>query len=377
MKIMVISSETSTMFFYRKDMMLEFLRQGNQVVAAGDAPEDKWGKAYEEIGVRYRQFYVKRNGLNPADDIKTLASLKKLIAEEKPDKIFAYHSKSVVYGSIAAKMNDIDEMYALIAGLGSIIRGSGFKNSIIRTVLKSEYKYAFKLCKAVITHNSEDRQLLLDEKFTKDAAKVKTVNGSGVNLEKFMYSETEKTNIFLFIARLIGDKGIREYMRAAEIVKGSHPEAVFRIVGPYDTNPSAIKPEDVEKYVSAGTIEYVGELSDVTPQLNECMVFVLPSYHEGTPKTVLEAMATGRPVITTDVPGCRAAVKDGVNGYLVPAKNAEALAEKMIYMLEHFDEAVELGNTGRKIAEDKYDAVKVNRSILKIMNIPYKEEVTV
>ena len=374
---MVISSETSTMFFYRKDMMLEFLRQGNQVVAAGDAPEDKWGKAYEEIGVRYRQFYVKRNGLNPADDIKTLASLKKLIAEEKPDKIFAYHSKSVVYGSIAAKMNDIDEMYALIAGLGSIIRGSGFKNSIIRTVLKSEYKYAFKLCKAVITHNSEDRQLLLDEKFTKDAAKVKTVNGSGVNLEKFMYSETEKTNIFLFIARLIGDKGIREYMRAAEIVKGSHPEAVFRIVGPYDTNPSAIKPEDVEKYVSAGTIEYVGELSDVTPQLNECMVFVLPSYHEGTPKTVLEAMATGRPVITTDVPGCRAAVKDGVNGYLVPAKNAEALAEKMIYMLEHFDEAVELGNTGRKIAEDKYDAVKVNRSILKIMNIPYKEEVTV
>lgn len=374
---MVISSETSTMFFYRKDMMCEFLRQGNEVVAVGDAPEEKWKKQYKEIGVDYRQIHVIRNGLNPAEDIKTLFSLKSVIEQEKPDKIFAYHSKSVVYGSIAAKMNSIDEFYALIAGLGSIIRGTGFKNSIVRAVLKEEYKMAFKLCKAVLTHNSEDRQLLLDEKFTKDESKVKTVNGSGVNLDKFRYTETKQTNIFLFIARLIGDKGIREYMQAAEIVKKVHPEAVFRIVGPYDTNPSAIRPEEMEKYVKDGIIEYVGELSDVTPQLNECMVFVLPSYHEGTPKTVLEAMATGRPVITTDVPGCRAAVTDGENGYLVPAKDAEALADKMIYMLEHFDKAVELGNTGRKIAEDKYDAVKVNRSIMKIMNIPYKEEVTV
>lgn len=365
------------MFFYRKDMMLEFLRQGNEVVAAGDAPEEKWKDAYEEIGVKYRQYYVKRNGLNPADDLKTISSLKKLFEEEKPDKIFAYHSKSVVYGSLAARMNNIDEMYALIAGLGSIIRGTGFKNSIIRTVLKAEYKMAFKNCKAILTHNSEDRQLLLDEKFTKDENKVRTVNGSGVNLDKFVYSETKKTNVFLFIARLIGDKGIREYMQAAEIVKKTHPEAVFRIVGPYDSNPSALKPEEVEKYVSAGTVEYMGETNDVTPYLNDCMVFVLPSYHEGTPKTVLEAMATGRPVITTDAPGCRAAVTDGENGYLVPVKNAEALAEKMIFLLDNFDEAVKLGNTGRKIAEDKYDAVKVNRSILKIMDIPYKEEVTV
>ena len=374
---MVISCKTSTMFFYRKDMMCEFLRQGNEVVAVGDAPEDEWNETYNEIGVSYRQIYVQRNGMNPIDDFKTLKSLEKVIGEEKPDKIFAYHSKSVVYGSIAAKRNGIDEMYALISGLGSIIRGTGFKNSIVKAVLKQEYKLAFKLCKAVITHNTEDRQLLLDEKFTSDASKVKTVNGSGVNLEKFRYSETKKTDIFLFIARLIGDKGIREYMRAAELVKKTHPEAVFRVVGAYDTNPSAIQPEEVEKYVESGAIEYVGELADVTPQLNECMVFVLPSYHEGTPKTVLEAMATGRPVITTDAPGCRAAVQDGVNGFLVPVKDAESLAERMIYLLENFDEAVKLGNTGRQIAEDKYDSVKVNKSVCEIMNIPYKEEITV
>ncbi len=372
MKIMVISSETSTMFFYRKDMMCEFMRQGNQVVAVGDAPENEWADTYEQLGVKYRQIYVHRNSLKPTDDIKTLKSLIKVIAEEKPDKIFAYHSKSVVYGSIAAHINKVKDVYALIAGLGSIIRGTGFKNSIVRAVLKLEYKFAFKFCKAVITHNSEDRQLLLDEKFIKDPEKVKTVNGSGVNLDVFRYSKTKKTDTFLFIARLIGDKGIREYMEAARIVKKTHPEATFRVVGPYDTNPSAIKPEEIEKSVEDGAIEYIGELKDVTPQLNECMVFVLPSYHEGTPKTVLEAMATGRAVITTDVPGCRAAVQDGENGYLVPAKNAQALADKMIYMLEHFDKVVELGNNGRILAEEKYDAVKVNRSILDIMEIPYK-----
>ena len=133
----------------------------------------------------------------------------------------------------------------------------------------------------------------------------------------------------------------------------------------------------MQTYIDSGDIEYLGELNDVCPQLDDCMVFVLPSYHEGTPKTVLEAMATGRPVITTDVPGCRAAVSDGCNGYLVPAKDSDSLSEKMIYLIEHYDEAVSLGLNGRKLAEDKYDSVKVNRSILDIMEIPYKKEVLV
>lgn len=373
MKILVLACDAHTMFHYRKDMMCEFIRQGCEVVAASDLPESDWADTFAQIGARYRQFYVKRNGLNPADDIKTLFSLKKLIAEEKPDKIFAYHSKSVVYGSIAAKMNSVKDMYALIAGLGSILRGTGFKNSIVRKVLKAQYKAAFKNCKAVLTHNDEDRQLLIDEHFTK-SEKLKTINGSGVNLNKFKYSQTQRTNTFLFIARLIGDKGIREYIQAAQIVKKKYSEAVFKVVGPYDTNPSALKPEEMEKYIESGAIEYLGELSDVTAQLTQCMVFVLPSYHEGAPKTVLEAMSTGRPVITTDVPGCRATVTNGVNGYLVPAKNAEALAERMIYLYENFEHAVELGNNGRKIAEEKYDSVKVNRSILNIMEIPVKEE---
>ncbi len=375
MKILVLSSEASSMFWYRKDMMCEFVRQGCEVVAASDGAEEEFTEMFASIGVKYRQVYVSKNGINPTQDIKTYKELVQLMNEEKPDKIFAYHAKMVSYGSMAAKKCGIDEMYALIAGLGSILRGEGFKNSIVRTVLKALYKNAFKSCKSIITHNLEDRQLLIDEKFTKPE-KIKTINGSGVNLDRFIYSRTPKTNSFLFIARLIGDKGIREYINAAHIVKEKYPEAVFKIAGPYDTNPSALKPDEMQKYIDSGVIDYLGTLQDVCPALNECMVFVLPSYHEGAPKTVLEAMATGRPVITTDAPGCRTTVTDGFNGFLVPVKNSEKLAEKMIFFLENYDTAVEMGNNGRKRAEDKYDSVKVNRSILDIMNIPYKDEVT-
>ena len=376
MKILLLASETHSMFWYRKDMMCEFVRQGCEVVAASEAPEKDWTDVFGSINVKYRQIYVAKNGINPFDDIKTLRDIVRLIEQEKPDKIFAYHAKTVVYGSLAAKKCGVDGMYALIAGLGSVLRGNGFKNSIIRLVLKTEYKAAFKCCKSVITHNSEDRQLLIDEHFAKPD-KIKTVNGSGVNLERFRYSKPPENNVFLFIARLIGDKGIREYIAAAHKVKEKYPQATFRIVGPYDTNPSALNKREMQTYIDSGDIEYLGELNDVCPQLDDCMVFVLPSYHEGTPKTVLEAMATGRPVITTDVPGCRAAVSDGYNGYLVPAKDSDSLSEKMIYLIEHYDEAVALGLNGRKLAEDKYDSVKVNRSILDIMEIPYKKEVLV
>lgn len=376
MKILVLASEGHSMFWYRKDMMQEFVRQGCEVVAASDAPEEQWAGAFAEINVKYRQIQVSKNGLNPLYDLKTIKSIKKIIEQEKPDKIFAYQAKAVAYGSIAAKMSHVEDMYALIAGLGSILRGEGFKNSIVRAVLKTLYKTAFRCCKKVITHNDDDRQLLIDENFT-TAEKLKTVNGSGVNLNHFKYSKTKQTNIFLFIARLIGDKGIREYIQAAQQVKQVYPEAIFRIVGPYDTNPSAIKPEEMQPFIDEGIIEYLGELKDVSSQLEQCMAFVLPSYHEGTPKTILEAMATGRATITTDVPGCRSTVKDGYNGYLVPAKNSQAIAQKMIYIIENFQQVVTMGNNARLLAEGKYDAVKVNKSILDIMEIPYKQEVRV
>ena len=181
-----------------------------------------------------------------------------------------------------------------------------------------------------------------------------------------------KIPTFLFIGRLIRDKGIQEYLAACRIVKGNHRNVRCLLVGPYDTNPTAIKPEGLQEYIDDGTIEYFGEQLDVRPYINQCSVFVLPSYHEGTPKTVLEAMASGRAVITTDAPGCKETVDGTRNGYLVIPKDVNVLSEKMAYPAMHPELVEQMGNEGRRIAEVKFDVRHINNIILSIMNLVYE-----
>lgn len=195
------------------------------------------------------------------------------------------------------------------------------------------------------------------------------INGSGVNLEKFKPVKLPQENTFLFIGRLIKDKGIMEYLEACKIVKTKYYDVRCLLVGPYDSNPSALKPEELKPYIDGEIIEYFGEKKDVRPFIAQCSTYVLPSYHEGTPKTVLEAMAMGRPIITTDAPGCRETVIDGLNGFLVPVKDSEKLARKMIWMIEHKEEVEKMGQESRKICEEKFDVNKVNEVILKTMGL--------
>lgn len=175
--------------------------------------------------------------------------------------------------------------------------------------------------------------------------------------------DTSQTQ-FLLIARLLYDKGISEYVQAARIVKAAHPEARFQILGPSDPSPNAFPVEDIERLHAEGIIEYLGETDDVRPFIEACQVYVLPSYHEGLPRTVIEAMSTGRPVITTDVPGCRDTVIEGKTGMLVPAQDAEALAAAMIKMLERREDWVAMGQAGRRFVEETFDVHKVNRDLL-------------
>ena len=162
---------------------------------------------------------------------------------------------------------------------------------------------------------------------------------------------------FLLIARLLGDKGIREYVQAAKLVKQQYPEAQFDLVGGLDTNPTSISQAELDQWIAAGTINFLGRLSDVRPAIAECSVYVLPSYREGTPRTVLEAMAMGRAVITTDAPGCRETVLDGDNGFLVPVKDTDALAQAMLRFIEQPELIAQMGQRSRSIAEEKYDGL--------------------
>ena len=334
MKIAVLSSHTSSLFWFRMDMMKDFIKKGHTVIALGSEPESDWKEKFKEHNIDYRQLYVERNGINPLKDLKTLRSLYTFMKKENPDKIFAYQAKTVVYGSIAAKLNGISEVYPLIAGLGSIFRGQGFKNKIVKMIMKIEYWAACKCSKKVFFQNQDDKNEFIQNGLIKDNKTV-IINGSGVNLEKFKPTPLPEEPAFLFIGRLIKDKGIMEYLKACKEIKVKHPKVRCLLVGPFDSNPSALKPEELKPYIESGVIEYFGEQSDVRPFISQCSTYVLPSYHEGTPKTVLEAMAMGRSIITSDAPGCRETVIDGQNGYLVKVKDIQGLTNKMEYLISN------------------------------------------
>lgn len=368
MKIAVLSSHTPSLFWFRMDMMLGFKALGHEVVAIGNEPTDKWADKFEENGIKYIAADISRNGTNPLKDLKTLKSLKAILKEEKPDKLFTYQAKTVIYGGIAANKLGITEVYPLIAGIGSVFLSSDIKSRIIRFILKTEYRFAMRKSPKIFFQNNDDVKVFYDNKIIKQEKAI-ILNGSGVNLEKFTEQQLPDGATFLCISRLIKDKGVYEYLKAARVVKGKYPSAKFLLVGPYDSNPSALKPEELQPYVDDGIIEYFGEQSDVRPYLNMCNVFVLPSYREGTPKTVLEAMATGRAIITTDATGCRETVTDGKNGYLVPIKNVDALACAMIDLIENPDKIPKMAQKGLQMVKEKFDVNIINKKINDTMNL--------
>jgi Glycosyltransferase len=368
MKIAVLSSHTPSLFWFRMDMMKEFINRGHTVIALGADSEANWKDQFKENNIDYRQLYVERNGMNLLKDLKTFIKLYKFMKKEKPDKIFTYQAKTIIYGSIAARINGITDVYTLIAGLGSIFRGAGLKNNIVKTIMKAEYWIACKFSKKVFFQNNDDKNTFIHYGLVKDDKTV-IINGSGVNLDKFQPVPMPNEPGILFIGRLIKDKGVAEYLEACKVVKKMHPRVRFLLVGPYDSNPSALRPEELKPYIDDEIVEYFGEQNDVRPYIAQCSIFVLPSYHEGTPKTVLEAMAMGRTIITSNAPGCRETVIDGVNGYLVEVKDVQALADKMEQLINEPDLRREMGAKSLKIASEKYDVKLVNQVIMQTMGI--------
>jgi glycosyltransferase involved in cell wall biosynthesis len=368
MKIAVLSSHTPSLFWFRMDMMQEFIHNGHTVIALGVGPETDWKDKFKKHNIEYRQLHVERNGINPFKDLKTLAELYRFMKKEKPDKVFAYQAKTVIYGSIAANLNGITEVYPVIAGLGSIFRGNGIKNKIVKTIMKKEYKIACSCSKKVLFQNNDDKNEFVRNGLI-NADKTVIINGSGVNLEKFQPVPLPSEPAFLFIGRLIKDKGIIEYLEACKIVKTQHPKTRCLLVGPYDSNPSALKPEELRPYIEDEIVEYFGEQSDVRSFIAQCSTYVLPSYHEGTPKTVLEAMAMGRAIITSDAPGCRETVIDGYNGYLVTVGDIYGVVDRMNYLISNPNLCKKMGRTSLEIAREKFDVKKVNQAILQTMGL--------
>lgn len=343
--------------------------EGYEVFAAGQMPEEDWKERFAGIGVTYRQIRVSRNGLNPLKDIQTLVDIRKLLKEIKPDKIFVFQAKTIAYGCRAAADLGITEVYTLLAGLGSVYLGHGLKNKVVKWVMSQLYKQAFKRSKKVFFQNNDDKQTMIDEGLLSED-KIVMIHGSGVNTDSFTPTSLPVVPTFLYIGRLIRDKGVGEYLDACKRIKSIYGSKVrCLLVGPYDSNPSSLKPDDIEPLVKNGIIEYFGEQSDVRPYISQCSIYVLPSYHEGTPKTVLEAMSMGRAIITSNAPGCKETVQEGVNGCLTEVKNADDVAAKMEYLFQNPFMVAEMGKKSREMACELFDVQKVNDVILKTMGI--------
>lgn len=369
MRALLLSSHTPSLCWFRVDLMKEMKGEGYEVYAAGQMAEADWLERFAEIGVTYRQIRVSRNGLNPFGDLATLGDIKRLLGEVRPDKIFVFQAKTVAYGCRAAADLGITEVYTLIAGLGSVYLGHGLKNRMVKAVMSALYKQAFKRSKKVFFQNNDDKQMMLEEGLLKED-KIVMIHGSGVNVEKFRPADLPTVPSFLYIGRLIRDKGVGEYLEACKMIKAEYGDKVrCLLVGPYDSNPSALKPEELQPLVVDGVVEYFGEQSEVRPYIAQCSVYALPSYHEGTPKTVLESMAMGRAIITSDAPGCRETVVDGVNGYLTKVRDAEDVAAKMRLLIEHPEIVAGMGKKSREIACEIFDVRKVNDTILKTMEM--------
>ena len=363
-KFILVASHPDSLINFRGPLIRALLSKNLEVhVAAPDLDADSSIRSsLESYGVNVHKIYMKRTGMNPISDLKTIFQLWILMQKIKPNYFLGYTHKPVIYGNLAAWMAGVNKQFALITGLGYTFQS---KILWLNHLLQFLYRISMRKVEKVFFQNPDDESLFQNLGIIKTSDnKSVVVNGSGVDLKKFNTSPFPKKIQFLLIARLLGDKGVREYFKAAKAVREKRPDIKFGLVGWIDNHPDAISKQELDERIDAGDIFFYGRMDDVKPAISESSVYVLPSYREGTPRTVLEAMAMGRPIITTDAPGCKETVKDGINGYIVKVKSSQALVKAMFSFIEQPELIESMGNNSRKIAEDKYDVDKVNKHMM-------------
>jgi len=316
---------------------------------------------------------INKNGTNILEDIKYCFKLKKLMQEQHPDIVLGYTVKPVVYGSIAAKLAGVKNINCLITGGGYTLTATSLKARVLGVIVRTLYKIGLGCANTVIFQNKDDLNEFVSRKLVA-ASKCRLVAGSGVDLNRFAVADFPTQTTFFMLSRLLKSKGVLEYLKACEIVKKRYPDVRFTLLGKYEHNmQDAIEETYVENLITDGVIERFGETYDVSPYYRACSVYILPSYREGTPRTVLEAMSMGRPIITSDAPGCRETVIDGETGFLIPIKDVDALVEKMCFFIENQEEIPKMGAASRAFCEQRFAVEKVNKQMLLHLQIEEAE----
>ena len=373
-KIILIGTTASMTIQFRQDLIKLLVSQNWQVYTFVCEYNDAQLDTLKSLGAIPVTYKMSRGGLNPLADIRAMFQLKKKISQIQPQIVFSCFAKPIVYGTLAAKMAKVPYVVGMLEGLGHAFteqpEGQSLKTKLIKTVQILLYKVALPKLDQIIFLNPDDPKDLLETYHIKTKKK-DILGGIGLDLNHYTYSLAIIDPInFLFIGRLLKEKGIFDFIQAARIVKSQYPNVKFTVLGSIDPhNQGALSQEQLDTLLNEKLFEYPGYVLNIQDWIHQSSVFVLPSYREGVPRSTQEAMAIGRPVITTDVPGCRETVIDGVNGFLVPKCNPEALAEKMVNFIEAPEKINQMGQESHKIAIEQFDADKVNHKLCKLLGI--------
>ena len=362
--VLLNSSYGQSLVNFRARLIEELVAAGHKVHVTAPDFDDELVAQLAGMGATAHRVPLARTGIGPLSDLQYMSSIRRLIREIGAQLVLSYTSKPNIWASLAAGSLGVRSA-SLITGLGyAFTEGGGAKRRLVSVASRMLYRLATARNDVVIFQNPDDRSDFIAAGCLSDPSKARLVNGSGVDLEQFAVAPLPDAPVFLMVSRLLGTKGVREYARAALALRSRRPECRFLLVGYRDEGPDGIEQGELDKW-QAGGLEYLGQLADVRPAIAEASVFVLPSfYREGTPRSTLEAMAMGRPIITTDMPGCRETVIHGDNGFLVPPRDADGLLEAMQRLAADPRMRARMGAQSRSLCERRFEVGDVTRTLL-------------
>ena len=361
-KILLICTQSNQICGFRKSLIKKFQEKGLAVSAV--AFDDYEKAEIDKMGIDFYCINNANRSVNPFKVLSLKSQYFKLIKHIQPDIVFTFMLKPNIYGVKAAKAANVEQIFSMVEGSGDVFINNSLKWKGIRWFVCKMYRSAFKSAKKVFFLNKEDEKEFLGRRLVSQK-QCEGLNGIGVDLERFQQKSIVNQAHFLMVARMLRTKGVMEYCQAARLVKQQYPNAVFNYVG----WEGGLKVSDIKEYIDDGSVCYLGDTKDVRPYLEACSVYVLPSYREGMPVSVMEAAATGRALLVSDCPGCNATVVNGYNGYITPVGNVELLVEKMQELLQDAEKVVEMGANSRAFAEKHFNQTVINERICEIIGL--------
>ncbi len=355
---------------FRSTLIEALVARGADVFALAPDYDDRTRDRVRALGAAPVDISLQRAGFNPLRDVRDAKRLRTLLTDLRPDAILSYFAKPVIYGTLAAAAARVPRRIAMIEGLGYVFAADGVsvKRRALRFATEAMYRAALRQADRVLFLNDDDLQHFVSRKIVSQR-KASNIGGVGVALDHFPPTppQTDPAT-FLLMARLLREKGVGEYVEAARLLKREFPRARFILLGGFDPNPGSIRPDEVAGWVRDGLIEWPGHVEDVRPWIAGASAFVLPSfYREGVPRSIQEAMAMAKPIITTDHVGCRDTVDDGVNGFLVPTRDVASLAAAMRCLIVEPGLIEPMGIASRRLAEERFDARRTDHLLADLL----------